>query len=80
MWPKNGIEFYYPPSIMDQIYGVGAELTIEGDRVSRNGISYKKSELMRKVVAQLQRDTPMDLEFERILLKPVEATLGYPPA
>jgi hypothetical protein len=77
VWPKNGIEYYYPPSILDNIFTSGADVTIAGDVVSRNGISYNKNELAEKVIAQLQRDTPMDSEFERMFLRPLEDKLGY---
>lgn len=53
IWSQNGIEFYYPPSVVDQIYGAGTTLKIEGDVVSRNGIQYKKNELCEKVIAQI---------------------------
>jgi predicted ATPase len=76
VWPKNGIEYYYPPSILNHIFGTGPEVTITGDTVSRNGISYTKGDLVEKVAAQPQRDTPMHPEFDSLLLKPVEATLG----
>jgi hypothetical protein len=76
VWPKNGIEYFYPSSIMDLIFGSGPEITIVGDTVSRNGISYNKNELAEKVVGLLQADTPMNTDLEKMLLKPVEATLG----
>jgi hypothetical protein len=76
VWPQNGIEYHYPPSILDHIFGSGAEIAITGDMVSRNGIEYTKNDLVEKVVAQLQHDTTMDLEFEKRLLKPIERTLG----
>jgi len=75
-WSKNGIEYYYPPSVMDHIFGMGPEITIDDDRVSRNGISYTKGEVLEKVITQLQRDTAMHPEFERKLLKPIENMLG----
>ena len=53
IWDENGIEYYYPYQIIDQIYGAGAPLEIDGDLVSRNGISYNKWELCEKVVAQI---------------------------
>lgn len=76
LWPRNGIEYYYPPSIIDQIFGGGAEIVINGDIVSRNGISHTKSELVEKVIAQLQHDTAMHSEFRTLLLGPLEAALG----
>ena len=76
VWPKNGIEHYYPPAILDEIYGAGTDIVVEDDVVSRNGISYKKAELQEKVIARLEKATPMHPEFENLFLTVVEKTLG----
>lgn len=68
-WPKNGIEYYYPPEVVDHIYGTGPEVTIEGDRVSRNGISHTKGELVEKVVSMMDTRTKMHPDFEAKFLK-----------
>lgn len=75
-WPKNGIEYYYPPAIVDQIYGLGAELTIEGDRVSRNGASYTKAELVDKVVALMDVGTEMHPDVQERFLKFADEKAG----
>ncbi|MEO1522066.1 MAG: ATP-binding protein, partial [Cyanobacteria bacterium J06633_2] len=54
IWNANGIEYYYPDSILNEIYGEGTEIQIDSDNVTRNGISYKKWELCQKVVAKLE--------------------------
>ena len=74
-WPKNGIEYYYPPSIMDKIYGVGQEICITGDIISRNGISYNKGELVEKVIVLLQNETPMQSEFHGLFLSRLDEKL-----
>ncbi len=79
VWPKNGIEYYYPPMVLDRIFPGGREIVIDGDRVSRNGISYGKTELAEKVVTQLKPDTVMSAEFEDRLLRPIESRLGPTP-
>jgi len=76
IWPKNGIEYYYPPSIVDSIYGSGADLVVSADVVSRNGISYTKSDLVTRVVAALSKDTAMDAEFQQRLLEPLRKVTG----
>src|SRR5581483_3734590 len=76
VWSKNGIEFYYPPAIVDQIFGSGPEITISGGEVSRNGITYKKGELIDKIVGLLQSDTPMHSEFEKVLLGPLDKIIS----
>lgn len=75
VWPKNGIEFYYPPTVVDQIFGSGPELAIDGDSVSRNGTTYKKNELAEKVVGLVSADTVMQSDFESMLLSPLEETI-----
>lgn len=76
VWPKNGIEYYYPPTVVDKVFGVGPEITIVGDVVSRNGLSYSKRELIGKVVSLLQADTAMHEEFETRFLRPLAAQVG----
>lgn len=76
IWPKNGIEYYYPPSLVDRIFGTGGELQIIGDVISRNGVSYNKGELAEKVVALLESRTPMHEDFTQLFLSRIEARLG----
>ncbi|WP_407280681.1 AAA family ATPase [Aromatoleum evansii] len=67
-WPKNGIEYYYPPEVVDQIFGAGPEITIEGDRVSRNGNTYTKAELVEKVITLMNTASKMHPVFEEKFL------------
>ena len=67
-WPLNGIEYYYPPAIMDKIFGSGGSISIDEDRISRNGLNYSKNELVDRVVSLLTPDTPMHPEFEEMLV------------
>lgn len=76
IWPKNGIEFYYPPSILDKIFGVGSEIQIAGDIITRNGRSYSKGELAEKVITLLEAQTPMQDDFSRLFISPLESKLG----
>ncbi|HTK34944.1 MAG TPA: hypothetical protein VL358_06600 [Caulobacteraceae bacterium] len=68
VWSKNGIEYYYPPSVMDQIFGGGGDLVISGDVIVRNGIQHTKGELVRLVTDRLTPAVAMDAEFERLFL------------
>lgn len=72
-WPLNGIEYYYPPSILDSIYGLGGEMHIAGDIISRNGISYTKNVLADKVCSALVATTEHHAEFQQGLLEPLSA-------
>lgn len=76
IWPKNGIEFYYPPSILDKIFGAGSEIQISGDTITRNGRSYNKGELVEKVVMLLEAQTPMQDDFSSLFLSLLQAKLG----
>lgn len=67
-WPQNGIEYYYPPNILDSIYGIGGTIQIESDHVSRNGLTYTKNELVEKVVSLLTPQTLMHEVFEDLFL------------
>jgi predicted ATP-dependent endonuclease of OLD family len=76
IWPKNGIEYYYPCSILDKVYGLGAEISMQGDIVSRNGISYTKNELVDKVVSMLDRGIEMQEDFSSLFLSKLEEKLS----
>lgn len=75
-WPKNGIEYYYPPEIVDAIYGAGPEVTIEGDRISRNAVTYTKVELADRVLSMMTPATKMHPVFEEKLLALTDAKAG----
>lgn len=76
VWTENGIEYFYPPKIIDSLYGTGENIQIQGDVVSRNGISYTKNELVDKVVDRVQEDTEMHIEFQNCFLAIVERRVG----
>ena len=75
-WPRNGIEYYYPPALLDKIYGAGGSLVVTGDRISRNGLTYTKVELLNRVVAQLEATTQHHPELEERLLAPLAQRVG----
>jgi len=68
-WPLNGIEHYYPPKSLNSIYGLGGEISISGDHVSRNGLTYTKSDLADRVCATLSPTTAHHDEFGGRLLQ-----------
>jgi hypothetical protein len=75
-WSHNGIEYLYPPAIMDRIFGVGGQITIDGDAVTRNGITHKKGELLEKILAAVDSTTTMHPEFESLFLTPLIARVA----
>jgi hypothetical protein len=54
---------------------LGTDLVIEQDKVSRNGITYTKAELAKRVSEALTAETEMHCEFAQRFLVPVEAAL-----
>jgi predicted ATPase len=66
-WSKNGIEYFYPPSVLEQILGAGQEIVIDGDLVERNGIRYSKADLASQICARVNSATEMHPEFENFL-------------
>jgi predicted ATP-dependent endonuclease of OLD family len=73
VWSMNGIEYFYPESVLSKIYGEGGKLVVSGDDVTRNGITYKKAELAEKVCKLITKDTPIDGEFADKFLAIVDA-------
>ena len=75
MWPKNGIEYYYPTGILAALFSTSLEqvsqLTIDADRVSINGITKTKNELATEVIRQLSEATTYPAELEGSLLVPL---------
>jgi len=71
VWSKNGIEYFYPEDALNKIYGLGGEIEISGDLVSRNGLTYPKVQLLEKVVPLLTEQTSYPPELVEKLIQPV---------
>jgi predicted ATPase len=76
VWPKNGIEYYYPTEILMHIFACSASdvagLIISGDVVTLNGISKTKNDLATEVLRQMDASIKLPQELETRLLKPLE--------
>ncbi len=76
-WTKNGIEYYYPAQLMQTVFGCGeadlANLAIQDDVITLNGINMRKTELCRAIVLGLRADTPLPAELEGLLEKMAKA-------
>ena len=76
VWSKNGIEYYYPPAIIKELFHSNDDLEIVGDIVTLAGVEYKKNELVDKIVPKIDKDTEYNNEFEAELLHKVEVAIG----
>jgi hypothetical protein len=77
VWPKNGIEHLYPPSILAEIFGAPqAVLSIKNDAVVCNGREYRKDDLAQMVVSRMTKDTEFHPEFQRRLILLIETATG----
>lgn len=73
VWSANGIEYVYPPTVLDSIFGGGGTLSIARDIVSRNGISYTKADLSSRVCSLLGAETLHHTEFNEKFLERIAA-------
>lgn len=69
-WEGNGIEYVYPASSLQDVFGT-TNISIDGDRVSGNGHTLTKADLAQKVTDKLSTDTELPAEFEDKLLTPL---------
>ncbi len=79
VWPKNGIEYCYPPSVIEHIFHSTESLVINGDQVSCSGISYTKIQLVDLVVPYITSRTSHQTDFENLFLKTIEEATGISP-
>ncbi|MFC4721245.1 ATP-dependent endonuclease [Geojedonia litorea] len=63
VWENNGIEYCYPQSILNEIFGEGCKILIQGDNITANGISYKKAILAEMVTNKLKSGLQYSKEF-----------------
>lgn len=79
-WAGNGIEYVYPLSIISMIFRCNIDshdaLVINGDSVTCGEITYKKAELSRLVLAQLNSVALAPSEVHTKLLAPARLALG----
>lgn len=76
-WGRNGIEYLYPENILRLIYRnpglTAADLAVEADEVSNNGLTYKKMELCKKVCDALKPETALPHELTSKFLEPMSS-------
>lgn len=75
IWGKNGIEYYYPEKILNDIYGLGGILEINNDDVSKNGINYKKWNLCEIVSNKIDINTTYPDEINEKLFSRIRTMI-----
>jgi hypothetical protein len=76
VWSKNGIEYYYPPTVISEIFHSSNEISIDGDLISLNNLSYTKNELAQMVVSKISSTTEYNQEFTEEFLNKVEQSIA----
>jgi predicted ATPase len=71
-WSKNGIEYFYPIAVLEQLYGAFSTLSITADVVSANGVDIRKKDLVDLVVARMTGKEPLVNEIEQKLIRPLQ--------
>lgn len=70
-WKQNGIEYYYPDSILQSIFSddslTATDLKLDGDRVSHNAIEMTKNELCDAILDRMTGSEQYDEELEELL-------------
>ena len=70
-WSKNGIEYYYPVSILQAIFKDDSlhidAVNMEDDRITHNGITKTKAQLSEAVLERMTGSEDLDRELEEAL-------------
>ena len=70
-WSKNGIEYYYPVSILQTVFEDDSlnvdTVNMEDDRISHNGITKTKAQLSEAVLERMSGSEDLDGELEQVL-------------
>ncbi|MCG7983919.1 MAG: ATP-binding protein [Candidatus Thiodiazotropha lotti] len=76
VWAKNGIEHYYPPAIMSEIFHSSDDVTVVEDHISLNNLTYTKYELAQLVIPKIESNTEYNNEFTTEFLQKIEAAIS----
>src|SRR5262249_55537217 len=78
VWSKNGIEHYYPSSLVAKVFRCEPDevtkIDVEKDSIEYNGITMSKKELATRVSDQLTEATTYDVEVNKLLQAIVTAS------
>lgn len=77
---QNGIEYYYPPEILGEIFASKDDplsaMVVHGNSVRVHGIERTKKELGREVIARMTDRSTIHKELVEKLLNPIRRILG----
>jgi energy-coupling factor transporter ATP-binding protein EcfA2 len=76
VWSKNGIEYYYPSDILTEIFHSSNEVSINGDHISLNNLTYTKNELVEMIVPKISSTTEYNNEFTQEFLNKIEQEIA----
>ena len=76
IWSKNGIEYYYPPSLIAEIFHSNDEIEIDDDRITLNNLTYTKNELVEMIIPKITVDTEYPEEFMNELLSKIDQAIA----
>lgn len=76
VWKKNGIEYYYPKAILENIFHSTEEITINDDQVSVGSLTYKKSELLDMIIPKITSETIYSDEFNEEFLDKIKSIIA----
>lgn len=75
-WAKNGIEYYYPLSLLKSVFEDDnmqiMDLAIQDDIVTHNGISRTKNELCEEIINKMSGSETLDNEIEEKLISKIQ--------
>jgi AAA domain, putative AbiEii toxin, Type IV TA system len=80
VWSKNGIEYFYPPSLVADAFSCGIDalsgMKIDDDNVVVGTIVLRKVQLADEIIRNILSSTEHSGEFETKLLKPLSLIVG----
>lgn len=71
VWKQNGIEYYYPETILRKVFEddslLVSDLCMENDVISHNGINKRKVDLSKAVLERMNGSEELDPELNSVL-------------
>jgi hypothetical protein len=78
VWEKNGIEYYYPQNLIQEVFHSTEPISVHGDRISLNGLTYTKQQLSDLILPRIDGRTVYPAEFSCEFLNKLECAIDQP--